>query len=183
MQRQTRTQKRGIVLQRRRTRIAALRGLLFFDISCFCLALWRQTYNRVAHWKSRSCTKLLSQPKKLPALIDSGATASYVDEGIVREHQIETTRLERPIIVYNADGTENINGRIEHTCTLRLRIGNHEEERLFFVTQLDSHRVFLGHDWLLWHNPTINWKNKDVQFNRCPDACDYIPKTVNDSLP
>ncbi|PIL27957.1 hypothetical protein GSI_09901 [Ganoderma sinense ZZ0214-1] len=110
------------------------------------------------------------------ALIDSGATASYVDEGTVRAQQIETNKLERPIIVYNADGTENVNGRITHTCTLRLRIGNHEEERTFFVTQLDSHHVFLGHDWLKHHNPAIDWKTKDVQFNRCPDACDYIPE-------
>jgi len=31
--------------------------------------------------------------------------------------------------------------------------------------------IFLGHDWLVKHNPEINWKNRTIQFTRCPRSC------------
>lgn len=141
----------------------------------------------VAHYKGKGGTRQLSlevtvhDPGSLTtfdtnALLDSGATASYVDQQLVRQYHIETEPVPYPIIVYNADGTENTSGRITHSCLLRLRIGNHEELRQLFVTELDGHGIFLGHDWLVVHNPTINWKTKDIQFNHCPDTCDYIPE-------
>jgi len=31
--------------------------------------------------------------------------------------------------------------------------------------------MFLGHDWLVKHNPEVNWKNRTIQFTRCPGSC------------
>lgn len=31
--------------------------------------------------------------------------------------------------------------------------------------------IFLGHDWLEKHNPTIDWQKGIVTFNRCPLQC------------
>ena len=30
--------------------------------------------------------------------------------------------------------------------------------------------MFLGHDWLVKHNPKINWKNRTIWFMRCPES-------------
>ena len=31
--------------------------------------------------------------------------------------------------------------------------------------------MFLGHDWLVKHNPEVNWKNGTIRFTRCPGQC------------
>ncbi len=31
--------------------------------------------------------------------------------------------------------------------------------------------MFLGHDWLVKHNPKVNWKNGTIRFTRCPESC------------
>jgi len=36
------------------------------------------------------------------------------------------------------------------------------------VTDLNGTDMFLGHDWLVKHNPEVNWKNKTIKFTRCP---------------
>ena len=31
--------------------------------------------------------------------------------------------------------------------------------------------MFLEHDWLVKHNPEVNWKNGTIKFMRCPESC------------
>jgi hypothetical protein len=31
--------------------------------------------------------------------------------------------------------------------------------------------VFLGHNWLKHHNPSVDWKDSQVVFDRCPPVC------------
>jgi len=31
--------------------------------------------------------------------------------------------------------------------------------------------MFLGHDWLIKHNPEVNRKNEMIWFTRCPGSC------------
>lgn len=31
--------------------------------------------------------------------------------------------------------------------------------------------MFLGHDWLKYHNPEINWETKILKFTHCPGTC------------
>ena len=31
--------------------------------------------------------------------------------------------------------------------------------------------MILGHNWLLQHNPEINWVAQEIMMTRCPDAC------------
>jgi len=35
------------------------------------------------------------------------------------------------------------------------------------VTDLNKTDIFLGHNWLVKHNPEVNWKNRTIQFTRC----------------
>jgi hypothetical protein len=38
--------------------------------------------------------------------------------------------------------------------------------------KLGKHSLFLGHDWLKLHNPSIDWKSGDVIFDKCPTCCE-----------
>ena len=104
-------------------------------------------------------------------LCDSGCEGSCIDIKYVRDHGLSTTPLPRPIPVYNADGQLNVDGPISEMITLQLRIDNHIERIDFGVTNLGKGQIFLGHDWLKRHNPSIDWRKGTVTFNRCPPVC------------
>jgi len=36
---------------------------------------------------------------------------------------------------------------------------------------LNSIDMFLGYDWLVKHNPEVNWNTETIQFTRCPKKC------------
>jgi len=39
------------------------------------------------------------------------------------------------------------------------------------VIDLNEMDMFLGHDWLVKHNPKVNWKNRTIKFTRCSGSC------------
>ena len=73
--------------------------------------------------------------------------------------------------MFNADGSQNIGGKLTHIAQLKVNIGGHEEVMDLGVSNLGKSDIFLGHDWLQHHNPNIDWRKKIIQFNRCPGSC------------
>ncbi|KIK80100.1 hypothetical protein PAXRUDRAFT_54534, partial [Paxillus rubicundulus Ve08.2h10] len=69
-----------------------------------------------------------------------------------------------PIPVYNAYGTLNQGGMITHYVMFCMTIGHHSEWLTFGVTNLGKGELFLGHEWLKHHNPSINWQTGSVKF-------------------
>ena len=104
-------------------------------------------------------------------LVDSGSVGSCISTDFVREHGINTTPLARPIPVYNADGQPNSDGPIKEIVSLELRIKSHVERIDFAVTNLGKGQIFLGHDWLKLHNPSIDWREGTIALDRCPSFC------------
>ena len=78
-----------------------------------------------------------------------------------------------PMPVYNADGTLNQLGKITEYVEVRMTIGDHSERIQLAVTKLGNPELFLGMDWLRDHNPSIDWTQGKLSFDRCPDACGY----------
>ena len=105
------------------------------------------------------------------ALIDSGCEGSCIDRTYVQERGIITQKLPRPIAVLNADGSPNEAGPIAEFVELEMRIGDHIERIEFGVTSLGRGQVFLGFDWLKRHNPSVDWREGLVEFDRCPSRC------------
>jgi transposase InsO family protein len=118
----------------------------------------------------------------LKALVDSGCTGSSIDSGFVRAKGLNAQPLPRPIPVYNADGTLNKGGSITHFVTLQMTIGKHSERITFGVTDLGKSDLFLGHEWLQYHNPSVDWQTGLLKFNRCPKRCrwSYLPLEPED---
>ena len=114
---------------------------------------------------------------KANALLDSGCEGSCIDTKYVQQLGLNTTPLPRPIAVFNADGSRNTAGSITDYITLELRIDDHWERIDFGVTNLGKGQVFLGHDWLQKHNPSIDWNEGTLSFDRCPYHCRPNVKT------
>ena len=105
------------------------------------------------------------------ALLDSGCTRLCINETFVKKHNLNMTKLPKAIPVFNMDGMENASGKLTHTLQLKVVIGGHEEIMNFGVSNLGRSNLFLGHNWLKYHNPEINWETKILEFTRCPGAC------------
>ena len=55
---------------------------------------------------------------KTAAMVDSGATALFLDKEFVRKHKIPTFLMKKPLPIYNIDGTENRAGKIDRCASL-----------------------------------------------------------------
>ena len=60
------------------------------------------------------------------------------------------------------DRTENLQGRLQHFCLLRVKKGDQESLQKFFITSLGGDHTILGYPWLRTFTPFINWKDGRV---------------------
>ncbi|KAM3618391.1 uncharacterized protein V6R79_019897 [Siganus canaliculatus] len=96
-----------------------------------------------------------------PALIDSGADESLIDWDLVRQYQIKTEPLSKPIKARALNGCELFT--ITHaTEPLELQIDDHKEHIIFHVFESPSQTLVLGHPWLRQHNPHVNWNTGKI---------------------
>jgi len=51
--------------------------------------------------------------------------------------------------------------------SLKLEINRHTEKINIVVIELNSMDIFLEYDWLVKHNPEVNWDKETIQFTRC----------------
>ena len=85
------------------------------------------------------------------ALVDSGATTSFINQKFVETNNLVPIKLANPYIVYNADGTENKAGRITHALRAYLEIGTHKHTQYLLVTDLSDKDMYLGYKFLHHH--------------------------------
>jgi hypothetical protein len=108
-------------------------------------------------------------------LLDSGAQRSVIDEHFVQARQIPRLEAAVAIPVYNAD--HSLNGYIKECVELVVTVLDHLGKEHSEILQLPivnlggKHDLFLGFDWLNNHNPSVDWKNLTLNFNRCPKEC------------
>ncbi len=94
---------------------------------------------------------------KVKALVDSGCTHTGINEQLVKDKKIQTVPINFLFEVFNADGMKN--REVTRVVPLEIKINSHKEQLEVAVTDLDGMDMFLGHDWLVKHNPEVNWKN------------------------
>ena len=98
------------------------------------------------------------------ALVNSGSSSSCISWRFIKENLINTHLLLFPITCYNADGSTNKDGSVTEIVEMNMTIGDHQELIQLLVTNLGSHDLFLGYDWLQKYNPTINWKDSSINL-------------------
>ena len=71
--------------------------------------------------------------------------------------------------VFNADGMKN--REMTKVASLEIEINIYKEQLEAVIIDLNGIDMFLDHDWLVKHNPEVNWKNRIIKFMRCPGSC------------
>jgi len=97
------------------------------------------------------------------ALVDSGATANFIDYKTVARLRLGTQKLDNIRTVKNIDGTLNRSGNITHCCDLLVSRDRKQERTRFFVTNLGGDRFIFRYPWLATFNPDINWPEGRVE--------------------
>ena len=87
-------------------------------------------------------------------LVDSRCIYTEIDEQLVKDKKIQTKPINFSFEVFNADRTKN--REVTRVVPLEIRINGHKEQLEAAVTDLDGTDMFLGHDWLVKHNPEVN---------------------------
>ena len=106
---------------------------------------------------------------KVKALVDSECTHIGINEQLVKDKRIQTKPINFSFEVFNADGTKN--REVTKVAPLEIKINGYKETLEAAVMDLDRTNMFLGHYWLVKHNPEVNWKNGTIKFTRCPENC------------
>ena len=106
------------------------------------------------------------------AMLDSGASSVFVNEGFATRHGLKLRPLERPIHLRNADNSPNAIGCIRHDVLLTVDIDGHVEQLAAAVANIGDDDLIIGIDWLRHHNPEIDWTHDKVRLSRCPTNCD-----------
>jgi len=86
--------------------------------------------------------------------VDSRCTYTGIDEQLVKDKRIQTKLINFSFKVYNTEGTKN--GEVTRVAPLKIKINSYKEQLEAAVTDLDGTDMFLGHDWLVKHNPEVN---------------------------
>ena len=97
------------------------------------------------------------------ALLDTGATESFVDKETVQCLKLGTQKLPIPCPVHNIDGTKNTAEMITDVCYLLVSKGNIKERVPFYVTNLGSNHVIFGYLWCQGFKPEIDWENSKLK--------------------
>ena len=117
------------------------------------------------------------------ALIDSGAEGSFIHSNTVREYNIPTHPLKRPILVKNVDGSQNKEGIISQYVWKPLQLGNRVAYTQLLVTTIGKEEIILGLPWLRKTNPQINWAQSTIQINQAEFDRVYFPKEQKPQYP
>ena len=113
---------------------------------------------------------------KVKTLVDSGCTHTGIDKQLVKNKRIQMKPIDFSFEVFNADGTKN--REVIKVMPLEIEINRHKETLEAAVTDLDRIDIFLEHNWLVKHNPEVNWRNGTIKFTRCPGNCTMTHKDI-----
>src|SRR5260221_10175136 len=98
------------------------------------------------------------------ALLDSGSSHSFVNEAFMLNNRLKTSYLPRAILLRMFDGSTT--STVNRMCHLPITFSTSESHTMdLFITKLDEeYSVVLGYDWLMQHNPSIDWVEMKITF-------------------
>uniref|UniRef100_A0A0W0EWE2 Pro-pol protein n=1 Tax=Moniliophthora roreri TaxID=221103 RepID=A0A0W0EWE2_MONRR len=101
---------------------------------------------------------------EMKALIDSGAGGRFICEEEARKLKKPWTKLDKPIKVFNVDGTRNKIGWVTHSIEIDITIGDKLMRKTLLISGLGLEWIILGLPWLQDNNPDIDWITRVVHF-------------------
>ena len=113
---------------------------------------------------------------KVKALVDSRCIHTGINEQLVKDKRIQTKSIDFSFKVFNTDGIKN--REVTKVAPLEIEINGHKKTLEAAVTDLNGMDMFLEHDWLVKHNPEVNWRNRTIKFTRCPGNYTMTHKNI-----
>jgi len=113
-----------------------------------------------------------SKLHSIKALLDSGATGSFINRDFICLKGINTWTLSRNIPVFNVDGSPDEARQISQVIDILLCYKTYSERILLAVSGLGKQSLILGYNWLKDHNPKINWEKGEVKMTCCSLQCE-----------
>ena len=129
----------------------------------------------VAVWCSQDYTVI-------PALLDSGANATFINTSVTERLGLPLEPLANPIRIFNVNGTHNSAGDVTHTTSLTMEHLGHHEELHVEVMNLGKNSLILGYTWLKKHIPMIDWQTGTMSSPVAPVPVTYSRIKQNDTL-
>jgi hypothetical protein len=105
---------------------------------------------------------------EVQALLDSGATVSFVDPSFAE--QAGLAHMEHVLNITLADGTETTSTRYS-IVPMNVKGTSHYEYIQLQHVVLAQYPIILGLSWLREHNPTINWIDGSITLNCTGSQC------------
>jgi hypothetical protein len=103
-------------------------------------------------------------------MLDSGATAIFINERFVSQYNILRRPLTRLIALYNIDGSINKAGSLIHFAHLTINISSKYTEKLdFLITDLGPEDIILRLPWLCRINSKVNWDTGTIELPDSPE--------------
>ena len=99
--------------------------------------------------------------RTVKVLLDSGASANFIDNAFVSELALPTIPMSSPVTVRVADGRTSVVG---NSVTTDLTVGTLHLGITCIPTELSHYHLVLGKPWLTAFNPVVNWKLNAVSL-------------------
>ena len=94
------------------------------------------------------------------ALVDSECTHMGIDKQLVKDKRIQMKPVDFSFEIFNTDSTKN--REVIRIVPLEIKTNRHKKQIDAIVTDLNKMNMFLEHDWLVKHNPEVNWKEGEI---------------------
>lgn len=120
--------------------------------------------------------KVLKNDKEIQvkALVDSGATASFIDLNFVQRYGFPTKTRNTPAQVEVVDGRTIESGVVTHeTEPLNLSINSFMCKVSFNLIKSPNNFIILGQNWLEFYNPKIDWKRRTLVLEHDHDTIEH----------
>ncbi len=91
------------------------------------------------------------------ALLDSGATESFIHPKLMKELTLKRNHLIKPRKVKNVDGTLNKAGAVTHMMTFKVNYQGKEARHKFLIADIGEDDIILGYPFFEGTNPDIDW--------------------------
>jgi hypothetical protein len=103
---------------------------------------------------------------EIKALVDCGAGDAFINKEFVHCHQLPSLPLEKPMGVFNVDGTPNKEGKITHFTRLKTWINRRIKRTAFLIVGLGKEDVILRFPWLRRESPVIDWEQGTLRWEK-----------------
>ncbi len=102
---------------------------------------------------------------KVKALLDSGASACFIDKNLVKRHNLPIVLKKSPVAVEVIDGRPLISGDVTHeTKPFDIILEGHRSTIVFNIINSPSNPLVLGLSWLEMINTDIDWKKRKLTY-------------------